>query len=136
MRAGLLPTLGSVCGVLLLVGCGGVPTVNTLPTTVSVRLGEEFRIADPELVVRFAEVIQDSRCPVDVACLQAGSATLRFSVIEPNGDLGTVILETGGPGQASHGLAFRLVGLTPDPRSTRPINPKDYRATVEVGPGG
>jgi hypothetical protein len=129
MRAGLLPTL---CGALLFVGCDGITTVSTFPTTVSVRLGEEFRIAEPELAVRFAEVIQDSRCPVDVTCLQAGSATLRFSVIESTGDLSTVILETGRPGEVFHGLTFRLIGLAPDPRSNRPINPKDYTATVEV----
>lgn len=129
MRAGLLPTLG---GAFLFFGCNGIPTVGTLPTTVRVRLGEEFRIAEPELAVRFAEVIQDSRCPVDVTCIQAGSATLRFSLIETNGDLNTVFLETGRPGQVSHGLTFRLVGLAPDPRSNRPINPKDYTATVEV----
>jgi hypothetical protein len=129
MRSDRLFTL---CSIAVLAGCNGITTVSAFPTTVTVNFGAEFRIADPELTVRFAEVLQDSRCPVDLTCVQAGSATLRFSLIESNGALNTLLLETGRPGEASHGLTFRLVEVEPAPRSTRPIDPRDYKARVEV----
>jgi len=113
-------------------GCSGVTTVNELPGTVRVKFGEEFRIADPDLTVRFAEILQDSRCAVDVVCIQEGSVTIRFSLFEPNGDVNTLIVETGQPAGTSAGILLRLIQVEPAPHSGTTISPQDYRATVEV----
>ncbi len=122
----------ALAGSALAGGCAGATTVSELPTTVTVKLGEEFDITDPALTVRFAEVLQDSRCPVDVACIQAGSVTIRFSLFEPNGNQNTLVIESDHPAEYSHGVGLRLVSVDPSPHSGVIINPKDYRATLEV----
>lgn len=113
-------------------GCSGVPTISELPATVTIKFGNEIRLADPDVIVKFVEVVQDSRCPVDVTCIQAGSATLRFSMIEPDGDLFTVMLETGKPPETSDGLTFRLTSVDPQPRQGQSLDPANYNATIEI----
>jgi hypothetical protein len=113
-------------------GCSSVPTISELPATVTIKFGNEIHLTDPDVIVKFVEVIQDSRCPVDVQCVQAGSATLRFSVIEPDGDLFTVLLETGKPPETSDGLTFRLISVDPEPRQGQFLDPGNYSATIEI----
>ena len=117
---------------VLLVGCSSIPTISELPATVTIKFGHDIQLTDPEAVFRFAEVIQDSRCPVDVVCVQEGSATLRFSLIEPNGNLFTVILETGGLPYSIEGLTFRLISVDPQPHAGQFLDPAKYNATVEI----
>lgn len=118
--------------IAMLAGCQSVPTISELPATVTIKFGHEVHLADPDLIIRFAEVVQDSRCPVDVVCVQEGSATLRFSIIEPDHDLSTVIVETGQPPETSNGLTFRLISVDPQPRSGQLLDPQNYSATVEI----
>ena len=116
----------------MLVGCSSVPTISELPATVTFKFGREQHLVDPDLIIRFAEVVQDSRCPIDVTCVQEGSATLRFTLIEPDGDQFTVLLETGQPPQTSDGLTFRLISVDPQPRQGQFLDPSHYSATVEI----
>jgi hypothetical protein len=116
----------------LVVGCSSVPTISELPTTYTFKFGQDVHLLDPDLTIRFVEVVQDSRCPVDVVCVQEGSALLRFAVIDPADNLSTVLIETGGPPQESQGLIFRLISVAPEPRSGQPLDPENYTATVEI----
>ena len=118
--------------IAILVGCTSVPTISELPATVTIKFGHDIQLVDPDVIIRFAEVIQDSRCPVDVVCVQAGSATLRLSIIEPDHDLFTVIVETGQPPVTSQGLTFRLISVDPEPHQGEFLDPKNYSATVEI----
>ncbi len=122
----------AVASAILLAGCGGVTEVNQFPQTVTVKFGDEFHVVDPDLTVRFAEVVQDSRCPVNAECVQAGSVTLRFSLIEPGGALNTLFISSDEPASASHGISLRLISVDPVPRLGMTTDPRDYRATVEV----
>lgn len=119
-------------GLLILSGCSSLPTISSLPATYTFKFGKDVHLAAPDMVIRFAEVIQDSRCPVDVQCVQAGSATLRFSLVEPNGLLFTVILETGRDPYTIEGLTFRLISVDPQPHSGQFLDPANYTATVEI----
>jgi hypothetical protein len=81
--------------------------------------------------VRFDRVVSDSRCPTDVYCVQAGDAVVKITV---TGDGGTQTDElhtgAGGPhSTARSGLTISLEDLSPQPLSSRPIPPGDYRAT-------
>jgi hypothetical protein len=116
----------------MLAACSSLPTITTLPATYTFKFGHDVHLVDPDMVIRFAEVIQDSRCPVDVQCVQAGSATLRFSLVEPNGLLFTVILETGRDPYTIEGLTFRLISVDPAPRQGQYLDPANYTATVEI----
>ena len=125
----LVPLLA---GLLVIAGCSSLPTINTLPATFTFKFGKDVHLVDPDVIIRFAEVIQDSRCPVDVQCVQAGSALLRFSLVEPDKDLFTVILETGGQPYSIEGLTFRLISVDPQPHTGQFLDPAHYTATVEI----
>ena len=118
--------------IALLVGCSSIPTISELPATVTFKFGKDQHLTDPDVIIRFAEVIQDSRCPVDVVCVQEGSATLRFTVIEPDNDQFTAVLETGQPPQVADGLTFRLISVDPQPHAGQFLDPANYTATVEI----
>lgn len=119
-------------GLLILAGCSSLPTIDSLPATYTFKFGKDVQLVDPDVIIRFAEVIQDSRCPVNVECIQAGSATLRFTVIEPDNDQFTAVLETGQPPQTADGLTFRLISVDPAPRQGQFLDPATYTATVEI----
>jgi hypothetical protein len=82
--------------------------------------------------IRFDGVASDSRCPIDVNCIQAGDAVVLISVLE-NDESAQYDLHTASPQSVSHGdLTIALVRLLPQPTSTRPIQPDEYRATVRI----
>jgi hypothetical protein len=110
------------------------------------RVGREFEVGvgrvvgldRGRLLLRFARVASDSRCPVDVNCVWAGNAEVS---VEVGGRLWrgkqTLTLNTnaGGqvPSEAKYGrYTVRLVGLSPQPRGDRKIPPGRYTATLLV----
>jgi len=83
--------------------------------------------------VRFDVVVDDFRCPVDVACIQAGDALVRLQFWS-NTASGSYDLHTGNlkPGIFEN-MTIWIADLTPYPISTQPtIVPKDYRVTLLV----
>ena len=84
--------------------------------SVRVALGRSVRIG--ETTLRFASVVGDSRCPVDVSCVWAGEATVRIAA---GGDSAVLTVPGGNPSEASaarlSGLTVRAVALTPYPGS-------------------
>lgn len=110
------------------------------------RVGREFEIKVGRVValdggavrVRFARVASDSRCPADVDCVWAGDAEVLVEV-GGRGWRGKRLLRlhtnAGGEG-ASEGrygrYTVKLVGLSPQPRSTRKIAAREYKATLLV----
>jgi hypothetical protein len=84
------------------------------------------------LSVRFVSVIGDSRCPADAICIQGGDAIVRVE-IESGAGLGQRDLHTGTLAPVSFGdVQLRLVELQPYPFSSRPFDPREYRATLRV----
>ncbi|HEX8242265.1 MAG TPA: hypothetical protein VF541_02170 [Longimicrobium sp.] len=92
-----------------------------------VRLGENFRLtlgqtavlAGEPLTVRFATVLEDSRCPVGVQCVRAGEGRIQVSLHAAGRDASVVVLSTDPPNpqRASYGeYEVELRGLEPRPR--------------------
>ena len=85
-------------------------------------------------LVRFNGVIQDSRCPVDVQCITAGSATVLLSVqsalnvhdvtmeVPPEGTVEVVVDE----------LTVTAVGVRPNAQQGATIDPLDYVVGLTV----
>jgi len=124
----------------------GVRVVSTaLPEQlIETQLDEEFalainqtgRIQSENLQLTFWDVTKDSRCPVDVNCIQAGQATIKVQVSQQGNDLGEMTLTTD---FESNSMTFdpytlRLVGVGPDPVSTQTIDMSEYRVTLVVTP--
>lgn len=96
----------------------------------SLQMGEERWVED--LKIKFMGVEDDSRCPVDVQCIQAGWVTLRLMA---GGE--EVRLRTPGDARVPNAAVvgsyiITLVGVEPSPRSDVPQGNRVYRATLRV----
>ncbi|HEX8903294.1 MAG TPA: hypothetical protein VF771_00480 [Longimicrobiaceae bacterium] len=107
-----------------------------------VRVGESFRltvgqtavVTGEPLTVRFATVLDDSRCPVGVQCVRAGEGRIQVSMHAAGRDASVVVLATDPPQpqSASYGeYVVTLVELDPRPRQSMPTPPV-YTATLRV----
>ena len=97
-------------------------------------VGREARIGGSAVRVRFAAVVEDSRCPSNAVCAWQGNAGVRLELsgagesrsLQLNTALEPQIVEYGG-------MRFRLVGLTPYPVAGQPAPaPGSYEATLLV----
>jgi hypothetical protein len=124
---------------LLVVGAGAAfgcarPQPHQVPagTEFEVPLGVTARVAGGPAVT-FAEVVEDSRCPVDAVCIQAGRATVRLAV-EHGGLREELRLSTreGAVADTIGGFEVRLVALLPAPRAAAPTPRDAYRVSLQV----
>jgi hypothetical protein len=113
-----------------------------VPTAVTIPIDQQFTLAPGEaavieatgLRVQFVRVTGDSRCPADAICIQGGDAVVVVRAVEA-GASREYELHTGNSEQAAvdhGGTRISLVQLQPYPFSSRPTQPSDYRATLEV----
>jgi len=78
------------------------------------------------------EVVEDSRCPTDVQCVQAGTVRVRTKVgNDANDPIYTFTLNVP---QKISGATFTLLAVSPSPISSREIRDQDYRFTFTVAP--
>lgn len=70
------------------------------------------------------EVLEDSRCPTDVQCIQAGTVRLKVLVISPSGQ-STNILKIG-DSMSTESEVITFLGVSPTKISTININPSTY----------
>ena len=76
------------------------------------------------------EVVEDSRCAVDVRCVWAGRIIVRTQF---DGDEWKETSDLAlGASHLTHGTSVALVAATPEPRSDRRIEPQDYRFIYEA----
>lgn len=121
---------------LLLASCALVAACDSPdsdPARIDVRLG---RTAEAHGVrVTFEDVPTDSRCPVDVQCIQAGDAIAALA-LRAGAETGSVRLHTNTEPRSAEiaGRMITLVDLLPLPRSDRPTPPGDYVAQLLVEP--
>jgi len=115
-----------------LLACADGPTASA-----DVALGAEFALApgesalagDDGLRVAFESVTEDSRCPMDAICIQAGRVVVAVSA--GRGHARPFSLS---PGEAAlaDGYRLRLVRVDPYPSAAEPIPASAYRATFVV----
>ena len=95
-------------------------------------LGGAARVAGGPTVT-FAEVAEDSRCPIDAICIQAGRATVRLEV--QRGDSASELLLSTRDGAIADTIGaheVRLVALLPPPRAATPTPADSYRVTLLI----
>ncbi|HKA21576.1 MAG TPA: hypothetical protein VKN18_25090 [Blastocatellia bacterium] len=85
--------------------------------TFTLRAGKQKRVARGELTIKFVNVIEDSRCPVGVNCIQAGNAKIQVKVTDRRGQTKTMELNTNKEpkGDQLGPYAINLVNLEPQP---------------------
>ncbi|MEE7546068.1 hypothetical protein HF319_02565 [Xanthomonas sp. Kuri4-1] len=114
-----------------LAGCAAGGPVASQPIEGPVRLGEIAAVDGPK--VRPDRVIEDSRCPVDVQCIQAGRLVVRATVLG-GGWSKEIDLTLGVPVQVADGQ-LTLVAATPAPATSTTAPAPDARFTFSFQGG-
>ena len=125
----------------LLLACGGGDDILS-PSSIQFPLGGEVKlglgqvgsISSEGVTLQFKDVTEDSRCPLNALCIQAGQATIQAVVAKSGVGSQTVSLTVGtGQGFALFaGYQIRLVQLDPYPVAGQPVVPANYLATLVV----
>jgi hypothetical protein len=100
--------------------------------------GQTATVPGHDLTITFLAVQEDSRCPRDVVCVWSGNARVQLEVAREGVELPVGLNTAVEPNAAPVGddLLVVLEGLVPAPTTTGPIDPADYRATLEVREAG
>jgi hypothetical protein len=100
--------------------------------------GQDGQIPSEKLRLRFADVLEDSRCPTRVNCFWSGQARIAVAV-QPDGSGATTVQFNTNPAPtqtvkvATVGqYRIELQTLDPYPQTPDPIRFEDYRATLVV----
>ena len=119
------------------VGSANRNDLPVLPTTITLAAGASTQVPSANLSIRFDSVTADSRCPSDVQCIQAGSATVALTISQISGVMTAQLLPlTTVPGKdtaTSFGQPIRLVRVAPVPVSTMPTPKSAYQIELKVG---
>jgi hypothetical protein len=100
--------------------------------------GQDGLIPSENLGLRFAEVLEDSRCPTQVECFWTGQARIAVAVQPEGGNSTTVEFNTNpAPGQTVKigdvgRYSIELLSLEPYPQTPDSIPFEDYRVSLIV----
>lgn len=129
----------------LLVAAAGTTAV--AETTVKVgldfnlRVNETAKVRDTNLKVRFEGVDKDTRCPMDVQCVQAGDALITIElaqgIAKDRYETTSHVLHSNQEPKTAQSSPFTVtvLGLSPQVRSNRQIRPTDYIVTLRITRG-
>lgn len=122
-----------IASLLVLAGFGSFSAVSAKQgQEVSVKINTEEK-ANGGVRIKFVELVEDSRCPVDTNCIWAGNAKIKVRVTR-NGRSRVLQLNTmtRGSDAVFAGYKFRLTDLDPDLRSNVRINRNGYVARIRI----
>lgn len=127
-------------------GCGnptasdGFPESSLLPTSreIVLQYGEDIRLEGSVLRLSFNEVLEDSRCPVDVTCVWEGNGKVIIGIAAGMGPTHALILNTALDPRSVvwSGIRVTLLELSPSPHAGTNIPPKDYAVLLRLEPLG
>lgn len=130
--------LAVVIGIVaLLAGCAGGPadTITVgLDSPFTLSVGQTAVITGEDLQLRFENVIEDSRCPLNVQCVWEGRASYTVQLTY-QGDSYDMILTEAGLGGVAHDtfLDYAIIAnLLPYPEEPGEIAREDYRLQLTV----
>ena len=83
------------------------------------------------LTVTFNKFVQDSRCPIDVQCIQAGAVNTNVT-LQVGPHLETKNFPSDEVPYVFEGYKISIVSIYPPRRSKVEIDPKDYRITFHI----
>ncbi len=100
----------------------------------TVKINQQKTDAKSKLTIRFVSLIEDSRCPTDVNCIQAGNAKIQIKVSKANGAAKTFELNTNSKPQTVSfaGYEIKLNDLNPKPATNIRIDRNGFTATFAI----
>jgi hypothetical protein len=109
------------------------PPGSTGPWTLVLAIGQMAVVPGSPLSLKFTAVSNDSRCPVDVTCIQAGEAVVAMEALSRSGD-SQFELRTADAARVAQIGNYRveLASLFPVQSVSHPIDPATYQVTLQV----
>jgi len=105
------------------------PAINSNPEIGEIRIGEEAYINGLKITV--LSLIEDSRCPIDAVCIQAGQVRLRV-LLRSNTDKDEVIISSDKPETLFDSFKVSLIKTEPSAKAAELINQNNYIFTFKV----
>lgn len=101
------------------------------------KIGQEATVKSERLKAKFISVLEDSRCPKGVQCIQAGRGRVAVQLKRGDKKAETVELSTDSTGQETDfdGYQVKLISLNPYPIMDQPLKPADYVLSLVVRKG-
>lgn len=94
--------------------------------------GQSAILDDENLSVTFERVLDDTRCPIDATCIQAGDATMSVRAVLQGQAAMTLNLTLFGAEGVYQGFGFHAQQLLPGQLTGRTIPPGDYSVQLLV----
>ncbi len=100
--------------------------------------GDDIRLTGSVVRLSFGEVLEDSRCPVDVTCVWEGNGKVVIGIAAGMGPTHALILNTSLEPRSVvwSGIRVTLLELTPSPQSETGIPMEDYAVKLRLEPLG
>lgn len=101
---------------------------------IKVLINWQKTIPGSKLKIKFASLVEDSRCPTDTNCIDAGNARITIKVSKLNGTAQTFELNTNSAPQfvIFAGYKIKLTDLNPPPAMNIRINRNGYAASFVI----
>jgi hypothetical protein len=101
---------------------------------VTVQVNQQKTLSKSKITIKFVSLVDDSRCPTDVQCIQAGNGEIQIQLKKVGSAAKTVKLNTNTQPQSVSfaGYTIKLIDLNPKPASNIRINRLGYTATFLV----
>lgn len=96
---------------------------------ITLGVGEKGGLGD--FSVTFNKFVQDSRCPADVQCIQAGAVNINVTMTD-GVKTETKNFPSDEAPQTFGAYRISIIGIQPDRMSKKEINPKDYTITFHI----
>ncbi len=118
----------------LMAGCSSdSDTVITLDQPFTLGYAEHRSVDRDTLTLTFTAVIEDSRCPTGVQCVQAGQASIALQASADGSASQELTLTVPTPDTATYaGYSIQLLSLDPYPVADQPTETEKYEATLVV----
>lgn len=133
-----------ICTPLLalgLVACASTTTPDNQgfpvqPQEITLTYGEEKQLDESVVRLGFTDVLEDSRCAVDVVCVWQGNAAVVVTIAAGKGPAYSLTLNTAlDPGSADwFGVRITLLEVAPAPLAGQPIPLESYAVRLRVAP--
>lgn len=104
------------------------------PGLVKIARGGKKRVASGGFTIQFAEIEEDSRCPINARCVTAGNARVRIVVSGGSDGTKTIVCNTnGGPKGGNYdAYAIYLTDLSPKPGERGSSRPQATFSVVKL----
>jgi hypothetical protein len=126
--------LSLALGIALLSGCSSA--LKAFPgSEFTLSMGQNARIASESMEIKFIAVTEDSRCPKNVQCIQAGKVSCDVE-ISKDGTKGNILLTqtglTDNSGEYTYPNYAIVFDVSPYPEAGKQISSGDYRLSLTV----